>query len=113
MMNFLHRLFHLVYRPPMNKTEFVLALQAKNPQLTKSDLSKVIDSMADVLLEALKANGTATIPGIVKLKVSLRVATQERQGINPFNKKPVTIPAKPATKKVKASVLKAMKDAII
>jgi len=69
--------------------------------------------MADVLLEALKANGTATIPGIVKLKVSLRVATQERQGINPFNKKPVTIPAKPATKKVKASVLKAMKDAII
>jgi nucleoid DNA-binding protein len=96
----------------MNKSEFVLALQAKTPTLTKSDLSKVLDGMAEVLTDALKADGQALIPGIVKLKVSMRAATVERQGINPFNKQPVTIPAKPASKKIKASVLKSMKDAI-
>jgi len=97
----------------MNKSEFLLALQAKIPTLTKSDLSKVLDGMAEVLTDALKANGQVLIPGIVKLKVSLRAATVERQGINPFNKQAVTLPAKPATKKVKASVLKAIKDAIV
>lgn len=96
----------------MTKTEFVSALLVKNPSLSKSDLNKVVESMGEVVLDSLKANGTALIPGIVKLKVSLRAATVERKGINPFNKQPVTIPAKPASKKIKASVLKAMKDAV-
>jgi nucleoid DNA-binding protein len=97
----------------MTKTEFVVALLAKNPSLSKADIGRLVESMTDVVLDSLKADGTALIPGICKLKVSIKAATKERQGINPFNKQPVTIPAKPAMKKVRASVLKPLKDAIV
>ena len=38
--------------------------------------------------------------------------TKERQGVNPFTKEPITIPAKPASKKVRATALKALKDLV-
>jgi nucleoid DNA-binding protein len=52
------------------------------------------------------------IPGLVKLRVVKKPATKERQGINPFTKEPITIPAKPASKKVRATALKNLKDLV-
>jgi len=98
-------------REPMTKTEFLAALQAKNPTLTKHDLTGVLDSMAEVVTEGLKTAGEAAIPGIVKLKAVKKAAQAERQGINPFTKQAVTIAAKPESTKVKASPAKAIKDA--
>jgi nucleoid DNA-binding protein len=39
-------------------------------------------------------------------------ATKERQGINPFTKEPITIPAKPASRKIRSTPLKALKDLV-
>lgn len=97
----------------MTKTEFFSALQAKNPTLTKHDLTGVLDSMLEVVTEGLKTSGEASIPGIVKLKAVKKAATAERQGVNPFTKLAVTIAAKPESTKVKASPAKAIKDAVI
>ena len=39
-------------------------------------------------------------------------ATKQRPGINPFTKEPITIAAKPASKKVRARPVKAIKDVV-
>ena len=93
----------------MNRTEFLSALQATNPHITKQDLSKLLDSMLGIVTESLKTSGEAAIPGIVKFKAVKKAATAERQGFSPFTKLPVTISAKPESVKVKASITKAVK----
>ncbi|PKN36209.1 MAG: hypothetical protein CVU63_17405, partial [Deltaproteobacteria bacterium HGW-Deltaproteobacteria-20] len=51
-------------------------------------------------------------PGLVKLKTVKKPATKDRQGINPFTKQPMTIKGKPASKKVRATAVKALKDMV-
>lgn len=97
----------------MTKTEFVSAIIHKNPQLTKADVNSFLDNLSAVVTEALKSNGAAIVPGVVKLKTVKKAATPARQGINPFTKQPVTIAAKPASLKVKAAPQKALKDAVV
>jgi nucleoid DNA-binding protein len=96
----------------MSKTEFISAVHAKNPHIAKSDVVGLINSMSEVVAEALKTSGEVTIPGVVKLKAVKKAATAERQGINPFTKQAVTIAAKPESTKVKTSPVKAIKDAV-
>lgn len=96
----------------MTKTEFFSALLSKNPSFSKAQLNSVLDSIADVVKEGLLGEGEAIVPGIVRLKAVKKAATKERQGINPFTKETITIAAKPATTKVKASPTKVLKDAI-
>ena len=97
----------------MTKTEFISALHSKNPHLTKAQVVGFLDSLAVVVTTNLQALGEASIPGIVKLKAVKKAATPARQGINPFTKQAITIAAKPASMKVKASPAKALKDAVV
>jgi hypothetical protein len=53
-----------------------------------------------------------TIPNLIKIKVAKRAATKTRQGINPFNGKAMTVKGKPATKVIKVSALKRLRDMI-
>ena len=53
-----------------------------------------------------------TMPGFAKFRVVKKPATKAREGINPFTKAPMTFPAKPASKSVRARPIKAIKDAI-
>ena len=96
----------------MNKTQLLNTLQTRNPTLTKGDINGVLDSLSQVVIETLKNEGAVVVPGIVKLKSVEKAATPERQGVDPFTKQPRTFAAKPASKKVKASPLKNIKDAI-
>jgi nucleoid DNA-binding protein len=52
------------------------------------------------------------IPDLLKLSVTDKPATPEREGINPFTKEPMTYKAKAARKVIKVRPLKALKDAI-
>jgi nucleoid DNA-binding protein len=49
---------------------------------------------------------------MVKLRVVDKPATEERQGINPHTRQPMTIAAKPASRTVRATALKALKDGV-
>ena len=86
---------------------------------TKTDFDKktgnrVFDALNDIIQGQLTGDGPGefVIPGLVKLRVVNKEATKERPGINPFTKEPITIPAKPASKKVRATALKALKDLV-
>lgn len=93
----------------------VIAELSTITELDKKVVTKVLESMNDLATRELKASdapGEFVIPGLVKLKLVMKKATEERQGTNPHTRQPMTIPAKPATRSVRASALKALKDAV-
>ncbi|TWA90206.1 DNA-binding protein [Bradyrhizobium stylosanthis] len=67
--------------------------------------------MATVGYKELNEAGEFVVPGFVKMSVVSKPATEARSGINPFTKEPLEFAAKPASKSVKASPIKAAKDA--
>jgi nucleoid DNA-binding protein len=95
----------------MTKSEFVNAVAEKSG-LNKKQASTVLEAMGDIVTSELKSNGEVTIPGLIRLSVTTKAATPEREGINPFTKQPTIFKAKPARKVVKARPMKALKDAV-
>lgn len=98
----------------LTKTQ-VIAELSEQTELSKKQVTQVFDALSEVVAKQLAgrgAPGEITIPGLVKLKTVKKPATKEREGINPFTKEPITIAAKPASKKVKALALKALKDMV-
>lgn len=88
----------------MTKTQLVQIL-ADRLALSKSQANLFLENLAEVAEETLKKEGTFVLPNLVKLTLKDKPATPERQGVNPFTKAAITIAAKPASKKIKASVI--------
>lgn len=88
---------------------------SNSTELDKKSVNRVFDCIQELIRKQLVGRGAPgefVVPGLVKLRVVKKPATKERQGINPFTKEPITIPAKPASKKVRATALKALKDLV-
>jgi nucleoid DNA-binding protein len=93
----------------------VLTELATITELDKKTVTTVLEALNDLVTRELKsadAPGEFVIPGVVKLRVVEKAATEERQGINPHTRQPMTIAAKPASRTVRATALKALKDSI-
>jgi len=58
------------------------------------------------------APGMFSIPGLLKLRVVKKPARKARKGVNPFTGEEMMFKAKPASKAVKATTLKALKDMV-
>ena len=95
----------------MTKSEFVNAV-AERSGLNKKQAATVLEAVSEIETTQLKSSGEVTIPGLIRLSVSTKEATPEREGINPFTKEPTVFKAKPARKVVKARPMKALKDAV-
>ena len=97
----------------MTKAQVVAEL-ANATELDKKSVNRVFESLQELTRKQLSARGPGefVVPGLVKLRAVKKPATKERQGINPFTKEPITIAAKPASKKVRATALKALKDLV-
>ena len=78
----------------MNKTELVSSIAAK-AGLSKADSKKALDATIEAIAEALKAGDKISLVGFGTFAVAERPA---RQGINPANKAPISIPAKKVAK---------------
>lgn len=99
----------------LTKTQ-VIAEISEQTELSKKNVAGVFDALSEVVAKQLVGRGSpgeVTIPGLIKLKAVKKPATKEREGINPFTKEAITIAAKPASKKVKALPLKALKDMVL
>ena len=91
----------------------VIAEIADSAELDKKSVNRVFESLTDLIKKQLKSpNGEFVIPGLIKLKSVKKPATKDRPGINPFTKQPITIKGKPASKKIRATALKSLKDLI-
>jgi DNA-binding protein HU-beta len=95
----------------MTKNQLIDAI-AEATQISKGDVKSVVEQMATVGYKELNEAGEFVIPGFVKMSVVHKPATEARSGINPFTKEPMEFAAKPASKSVKASPLKVVKDSV-
>lgn len=92
----------------------VIAEIAQSAEADKKTVARLFDGLTNLIKKELatKGPGEFVIPGLLKLKTVKKAATKDRPGVNPFTKKPITIKGKPASKKVKATALKSLKDLI-
>ena len=90
----------------------IIANLAETSGLDKKAVNSVLEALASLIKKELGAQGPGevTIPNLVKLKAKATPATPEKQGVNPFTKQPTVIKAKPASLKVRATPVKALKD---
>src|SRR5690606_26968688 len=92
----------------------ILTEIAENTELSKKQVTAVLDELASLIERHLKKLGAGefTLPGLLKIKAVKRPARPARKNVpNPF--KPgefMDIPKKPATTRVKVLPLKKLKD---
>jgi len=97
---------------PMSETE-VLQRLTEATGLVKKEVESVLSALETLIKDQLgkKGPGVFQVPGLIKLELQRLAATKEAVKPNPF--KPgemMTVAAKPARTKVKARVLKGLKD---
>ena len=83
--------------------------------LTRKDVAAVFDSINGQIKKNLGGRGAPglfTVPCLLKMRVVKKKATKARKGINPFTGEEMMFKAKPATKVVKVSPLKGLKDMV-
>lgn len=97
-----------------NKTQ-ILDQIAASTELSRKQVSAVLDSLADVIESHVKKNavGEFVLPGLMKISTVRKPAVKAHKGINPFTKEEVMFKAKPATTVVKVRPLKKLKDMAI
>ena len=97
---------------PPTKTE-VFANVAEATELSKKDVANVFEALNNEITKALsKDPHTFTIPGLCKIVVQHKPATEEREGTNPFTGEPTIFKAKPARNVVKIRPLNKLKDMV-
>ncbi|MCB1755496.1 MAG: HU family DNA-binding protein [Gammaproteobacteria bacterium] len=98
---------------PPTKSE-ILTLLAEQTELSRKDVSAVMDSLSTIIGANLAARGPGyfSLPGLMKIKVIKKPATKARKGTNPFTGEPTIFKAKPARKVVKILPLKGLKDMV-
>jgi nucleoid DNA-binding protein len=95
----------------LSKTQVIGAL-VEASGLDKKSVGTLLDAMTDLVKTQLGAGGPGevTLPGLVKLKSKTTPATQDREGVNPFTKQKTIIKGKPASRKIRATPVKPLKD---
>lgn len=91
---------------PMTKAEIFSAV-AEHTEKRKSDVALIIHAYFELMEIHLskKGPGSFVMPNILKAEAVKKEATPAKQGINPFTKEPMVIPAKPESRKVKIKAL--------
>ncbi len=97
----------------MTKTQF-LAAMAEKAGLDKRQVNAVFDALSGLIKEQLGPSGPGelTVLNLVKLKVKETAATQDREGVDPFTKEKRVFKGKPASRKVRATPMKGLKDLV-
>lgn len=93
------------------KSEVFTAI-AEKTDLTRKQVSSVIDALNEQAVKSLKKNGMFTLPGLAKMVVKKKPATKARPGRNPFTGEEIMIKAKPASKTVRIRPIKALKEQV-
>lgn len=80
--------------------------------LSRRQVKEVYEALVTIAYRELRENGSFVLPGFARFHVSETPARPAREGVNPFTGETMTFAAKPASKAVKARLVKAIKDAV-
>jgi nucleoid DNA-binding protein len=96
---------------PATKSEIIKNIAASTG-LSRKQVMSVFDALSKQIASAMgkKGPGVFAVPGLMRIKVIPKPATEARMGINPFTKQEVMFKARPARKVIKVRPLKALKD---
>ncbi len=88
---------------------------AEKTGLTKKEIVGVFDALQDLVKKELgrRGSGEFVIPDMIKLKVRKIAAKPARMGRNPATGEEMMLPPKPASKKIRATPLKKLKDLVL
>jgi nucleoid DNA-binding protein len=83
--------------------------------LTKKEIVGVFDALQDLVKKELgrRGPGEFVIPDMIKLKVRKIPAKPARMGRNPATGEEMMLPPKAASKKIRATPLKKLKDLVL
>ena len=97
----------------MSKAQIVAEL-AERSGLDRKQVQGVLTELLSLAERELGKDGPGefVIPDMVKLRVKLTPGREAHEGIDPFTKEKRMFPARPASRKVRASVLKRVKDLV-
>jgi len=97
----------------MTKSQIVSELSDKMG-LAKKDVSAIFSGLQDLIKRELgkKGPGEFVVPDLLKLKIRMTKAQKAGEYKNPFTGQMQQRPAKPATRKIRATPLKKLKDLV-
>lgn len=95
----------------MKKSELISAI-ASELKAPKTRVIEFVDALELVAARALKREGVVVLPGLLKLIVVKTPPRTARKARNPRSGAEMTIPAKPAGKKLRARFAKSLKQAV-
>ena len=101
-------------KKPPTKSE-IYAKIVDDTGLTRKDVAAVFESLNGQIKKSLGGRGAPgmfTVPGLMKLRVVKKPAKPARKGTNPFTGEEMMFKAKPASKAVKVTALKGLKDMV-
>lgn len=99
-------------KKPPTKSE-IYGTIAEKTELSRKQVSSVLEELGNIAVKSLKSYGAFTIPGLAKMVVRKKPATKGGMRPNPF--KPgemMEVKPKPATKKVAIRPIKALKESV-
>lgn len=99
---------------PYTKSQ-LLSILAESTNLKKADMANVLEQLNIIIEAHLKKSGPGkfVLPGMLKMGVKEVAAKKARKGINPLTGQMTTFKAKPASRKVKITSLKALKEMVL
>ena len=100
---------------PKTKAQIARAIEEKT-NIVSGDVNRVLDALAEVVLEDLSVGGpgSVTVAGLIKVDIVAQTARPERAGRNPATGETITIAARPALErgKVRVRALKKLRDVL-
>ena len=98
---------------PLTKTQILTELSERTG-VAKKDVADVLEKLETLIQEALskKGPGAFTLPSLMKISIKTVKARPARMGRNPQTGEEMPIPAKKASKKVKVTALKKLKEMV-
>lgn len=95
----------------MNRRDLVLAV-AERTGSDRKTADAAVTAVTESIVAAVTKGDSVSISGFAKFYRRTKPATKARKGTNPFTGEEMTFKAKPASKTVKVTPLKAFKDTV-
>lgn len=97
---------------PATKSQIIATLAEKH-ELPKKKVGEIFETLFDEIVPGeIKKHKKFNLFSYVKFTEKKRPARKARKGVNPFTGESITFKAKPASKTVKSSSLKKLKDLV-
>lgn len=95
----------------MNKSQFIQAV-SQEAGVSRSEAKRLVEAFESVVVSNVRTGETITLSGFCKFARKDVAAKPRRRGRNPFTGEEQWFQAKPASKGVRVTALKAFKDAV-